>query len=92
MQRRTQFLLGAIAFWSWTALSGSVLLAQEVIVAPILNAAHGSQLEPPTPRAESPMIIRIAAVPKDPFKPAPPTTKKAVEVVVVTDEPEQKLV
>ncbi|RCS42188.1 hypothetical protein DTL42_20375 [Bremerella cremea] len=87
MQRRTQILLGAIAFWSWTALTGSVLLAQEVIVAPILNSAYDSQLEPPTPRVDEPMI-RIAAVPKAPLNTAPPTSKKGVEVVT-TDEPEQ---
>ncbi|PQO40927.1 hypothetical protein [Blastopirellula marina] len=89
MQRRTQILLGAIALWSWTALSGSALIAQEVIVAPILNPANQSLLEPPSPRADEPMI-RVAAVPKDPLKPTPPAENKIVELVITDDLSEEK--
>lgn len=81
MQRRTQILLGAIAFWSWTTLSGSTVFAQDVIIAPILNPANESLLEPPAPQAHEPMI-RVAAVPKDPFKPTPPAEDKVVGLVI----------
>ncbi len=86
MQRRTHILLGAIALWSWTALSGSVLLAQDVIIAPILKPANESLLEPTAPSVDEPMI-RIAAAPQDPFKPTPPSEDPVVELVI-TDEQE----
>lgn len=74
MLRRNANLLGAIAFWGTTTLSVTTTLAQEVVVAPILNPADGSTTEV---AIEKPMI-RIAAVPQeknDPFKPAPPAAE-----------------
>ncbi|MBA2115126.1 hypothetical protein [Bremerella alba] len=71
MLRRNAKLLGAIAFWGTITLTTNATIAQEVIVAPLLNHADGSKAEV---LADKPMI-RIAAVPpekKDPFKPAPP--------------------
>ncbi|MEW4453933.1 hypothetical protein AB1L30_14760 [Bremerella sp. JC817] len=80
MQRRTAILLGALAFWSTTTLDSITASAQEVIVAPVLNTADGSEAGS---SAESPMI-RVALVPaekKDPFKPQPPTTSEEAPVL-----------
>jgi len=83
MLRRNGNLLGAIAFWGTTTLTMTTSLAQEVVVAPVLNHADGSTADV---ASDKPMI-RVAAVPQeknDPFKPAPPAEEpKAKEAPVV---------
>lgn len=88
MLRRNANLLGAIAFWGTTTVSMAPTFAQEVVVAPILNHADGSQAEV---SAERPMI-RVAAVPQeknDPFKPAPPAQEPKTEVVPSAEQDEK---
>lgn len=88
MLRRNANLLGAIAFWGTTTLTMTTTLAQEVVVAPILNRADGSPVEV---AADKPMI-RIAAVPQeknDPFKPAPPAEEPKEEAVPAVEQEEK---
>jgi len=85
MLRRNANLLGAIAFWSTTTLSMTTTLAQEVIVAPVLIHADGSNTEV---AADKPMV-RVAAVPaekSDPFKPTPPVEQPPQEAAPLEQE------
>lgn len=81
MHRRTSILLSAVAFWSTTTLTAGFAVAQEVVVAPILNPADGSEV---ADASDAPMV-RVAVVPaekKDLFKPEPPIEEQAADETV----------
>ncbi|MEW4562649.1 hypothetical protein AB1K70_08995 [Bremerella sp. JC770] len=88
MLRRNGNLLGAIVFWGTTTFTTTATFAQEVVVAPILNHADGSNTEV---ASDKPMI-RVAAVPQDkndPFKPAPPVEEPKAKEAPAAEHKEE---